>query len=163
MKDEWPGRLPALPALPALLRANALEQLGECNALTARFQLSLSRKEMEELVDARFRALRDTGRLEFGEGVLKKLIYAFCDSPYLTRQNYAQTLTVLQDLFYEFKNESGDLVADDELIAFMRKCFDGRCQGSADYMADLTLEDLCRGTRYAAAPDEPDPDDEPLF
>lgn len=157
MKEKQPG------GLPALLRAYALEQLLSCNALTARYQLSLSATEMEELVDARFCALRETGRIEFGDGILTKLIGAFCDSPYLTQQNYAQTLAQLQDLFYTFKNESADLISDDELIAFMRKCFDGRCQGAADYMADLTLEDLCRGTRYGVIPTEPDPDEKPFF
>ncbi len=114
---------------------------------TLKFGLSLSEDQARSLVEQRFGALRDTGRIEFGEGVLKKLIYAFCDSPYLTQENYEETLTELQDSFYYFKNESNDLIPDDELIEFMKNIFNGKAQGSLEYLAGTSLEELCRNTR----------------
>ena len=100
------------------------------------------------LVEKRFETLRDTGRIEFEEGILKKLIYEFCDSPYITQDNYEDTILELQDSFYYFKNESMDLISDDELISFMKKHFDTTCQGSLEYLSGASLEELCRNTRY---------------
>ena len=85
--------------------------------------------------------------MEFGGGILPKLIRAFCDSPYIDRQNYAATLGELQDAFYYFKNESEDRFSDDELITFMAKVFNGQAHGSAEVLATISLEELCRWAR----------------
>ena len=47
------------------------------------------------LINKRFEALKNTGRIEFDEGILKKLIEAFCDSPYIMQNNYEETLEEL--------------------------------------------------------------------
>ena len=125
----------------------AINELRECNELTAPFGLTLSEAQMQSLVERRFNALRDTGRIEFGEGILKKLIYSFCDSPYLTQGNFEETIIELQDSFYYYKNESMDRFSDDELIEFMNTVFNGRAQGSLDYLSGTSLEDLCRYAR----------------
>ena len=39
-------------------------------------------------------------------------------------------------------------ISDDELIEFMKREFDGKCQGSIEYLSGTSLEELCRGTRY---------------
>ena len=65
----------------------AANELHECNNLTARFGLTLSEAQIQSLVKRRFNALMDTGRIEFGEGILQKLVFSFCDSPYLTQEN----------------------------------------------------------------------------
>ena len=93
--------------------------------------------------------------MEFGGGVLKQLVRAFCASPYLDQENYADTLAQLQALFYHFKQESHDRIPDDELIAAMAQCFDGRAQGALDALAGLTPEELCvpdREARWEPAP-----------
>lgn len=125
----------------------AESELRGCNEFTARYGLTLSEAQIQGLVERRFGALKDTGRIEFGEGILKKLIYAFCDSPYITQENYEETILELQDSFYYFKNESMDSISDDELIEFMKKVFDGRAQGSLDYLSGTSLEELCRYAR----------------
>ena len=88
-----------------------------------------------------------TGRIEFGEGVLKKLIRAFSDSPYLWQENYEESLLELQDAFYYFKKESEDYFSDDELISLMKDVFNGVAQGSLDYLIGTTLPELCRLAR----------------
>lgn len=125
----------------------AAQELRDCNELSEKFGLVLSESQIQELVERRFDALRDTGRIEFGEGILKKLIYAFCDSPYLTQETYEDSILQLQDDFYYFKNESMDRISDDELIDYMKSVFDGRAQGSLDYLSGTSLEDLCRYAR----------------
>ena len=146
--------LSALIPQPDQMQA-ALAELAECNALTAGWGLSLSPVQMRMLAECRRSALRDTGRVEFGGGVLKQLVRAFCASPYLDQENYADTLAQLQALFYPFKQESHDRIPDDELIAAMAQCFDGRAQGALDALAGLTPEELCvpdREARWEPAP-----------
>ena len=130
-------------------RLTAAQELRDCNLFTGRFGLSLSEEQIESLVTRRFGALRDTGRVEFGEGILKKLIYAFCDSPYLFQESYEDTLLELQDSFYYFKGEAEERFSDDELLGFMKQVFDGPAQGSLEYLTGTSLEQLCRDAREA--------------
>lgn len=131
-------------------------ELRECNEMTLKFGLSLSEEQIQNIVEKRFEALKDTGRIEYRHGILKKLITEFCDSPYIMQENYEDTILELQDSFYYFKNESNDLIADEELINFMKRCFDGICQGSLQYLNDMTLEDLCRSKRHGYNKDNTD-------
>ena len=136
--------------------ANTVSELRACNELSERFGLLLSDEQMHAVARKRMEALQETGRIEFGNGIIKQLVYAFCDSPYITRENYAETLESLIDSFYYFKNESEDMISDDELIQFMKNRFDTVCQGSLEYLEGTTLEELCRNTRrgYPAGGDE---------
>lgn len=128
-------------------RQQMLEQLASCNDVSTRYGLELSAQDMQILLEQRARSLQASGRIEFGEGILPRLVYAFCDSPYITPQNYVETLCELQDSFYYFKSEGADTVADDELVDLMRRYFDGPCQGSLDYLNSTTLDELCRDIR----------------
>ena len=122
----------------------AQRELRECNAYSGRFGLTLRENEIAELVACRAEALRASGRIEFGGGVLSKLIRAFCDSPFITQEDYAAVLAELQEAFYCFKNETKDRLTDDELIELMAKVFNGRAQGSAEYLSSLPAEALRR-------------------
>ncbi|QHI73572.1 DUF6323 family protein [Aminipila terrae] len=137
-------------------KIQAMEELRECNELTIGYGLQLSENQIKELVEKRFEALLENGRIEFGQGILKKLVTEFCDSPYIFQETYEDTLLELQDCFYYFKNESMDLISDDELISFMKHHFDGKCQGSLEYLSGTSLEELCRNTRYGYETDDTD-------
>lgn len=137
-------------------KAQDLQQLEKCNELSARFGLILTGQQMENLAAQRWEALAATGRVEFGAGILPKLIEAFCDSPFLSPANYEAALAELQSSFYYFKNECHDLISDDELIAFMQHVFNGRAQGSLEYLSGTSLDELCRNTRYGYAYNDPD-------
>ena len=123
-------------------------ELEACNRTTERYGLSLSSEQIENLLRQRSLALKNTGRIEFGEGILKKLIFAFCDSPYITPKDYEDTLAELQEIFYYFKNEASEQLADDELIDGMESIFNGKAYGSLEYLAGTGLEELCRGKRF---------------
>lgn len=49
--------------------------------------------------------------------------------------NYVETLHELIEIFYFYKNETLDLISDDELIKFMKNSFDGKCQGSLELLS----------------------------
>ena len=123
-------------------------EIKKCNEITMKYGVTLSDTQIENLINKRFESLKNTGRIEFGDGILKELIEAFCDSPYIIQENYEETLEELQDIFYFFKGEAMDQIADDELIEFMKEYFNGECQGSIEYFSGTNLEELCRNTRY---------------
>lgn len=122
----------------------AKKEIRVCNNFTEKFGLTLSEEEINELVDCRKTSLKESGRVEFGGGILPKLIYAFCDSPYIEQEDYEETLILLQEAFYYYKSEALDYYSDDELIEFMVKVFNGRAKGSAEYLVGTSLEALCR-------------------
>lgn len=123
-------------------------EIKKCNEITMKYGVTLSDTQIENLINKRFESLKNTGRIEFGDGILKELIEAFCDSPYIIQESYEETLEELQDIFYFFKGEAMDQIADDELIEFMKEYFNGECQGSIEYLSGTNLEELCRNTRY---------------
>ena len=127
-----------------LQRQASSKEIRDCNNFSSQFGLTLKEAEIQELVECRKKALKDTGRVEFGGGIMPKLIYAFCDSPYLDQTTYVETLAELQEAFYYFKGESQERFSDDELIDFMVAVFNGRAQGSAEYLIGTSLEALCR-------------------
>jgi hypothetical protein len=129
------------------MSAQVTEKLLACNDYTVIHGLVLTRTQAVELAQRHNEALRSTGRIEFGESVLPKLVYAFCDSPFLMLDNYVETLAELQEAFYYFKNESCECISDDELIEHMRDVFNGKAQGSVEYLTGTDLEDLCREAR----------------
>lgn len=136
-----------------LIRKQAVAEIEKCNDFTARFGLTLSHLEAVELVETRVFALQSNGRIEFGGGVIDKIIREFCSSPYLSMHNYAETLHELIEIFYYYKNETLDLMCDDDLIKFMKSSFDGKCQGSLELLAGRELANLARNLRYGYDPD----------
>ncbi len=125
-----------------------INQIEKCNEFSSKFGLVLTNAQIQTLSEERYNTLKRYGRVELGKGILEKLIFEFCDSPYIWQENYVDTLSELQDIFYYFKNESLDEFTDDELIHYMRKSFDNECQGSIEYLRETRLEDVCRSIRF---------------
>jgi hypothetical protein len=133
-----------------VLKEQALMELKKCNDFTSKFRLALSDKDIQMLVEQRFEALKTNGRVEFGGGILKKLIYEFCDSAYIWQDNFVATIQELQEAFYYFKNEALEEFTDDELIALMKRYFENECQGSLEDLKESKLEQLCSWVRFGA-------------
>jgi hypothetical protein len=124
-----------------------LDKITNCNQYTEKFGLHLSKQDASFLLASRASNLKEQERIEFGEGILAKLIFTFCDSPYIYQDNYIDTLEALQEMFYLYKNESLDELTDDELLEYMKEHFDGDCQGSLDYLEESCLDSFCRQIR----------------
>lgn len=148
-----------LNGFSSLIQKHAVDEIEKCNDLTQHYGLTLSYQEALALVETRTFSLQSNGRIEFGGGVIEKIIKAFCDSPYLSMHNYAQTLHELVEIFYYYKNETLDRISDDELIQFMKKAFDGKCQGSLELLAGRALDKMARNVRYGYGPGEPEDED----
>lgn len=146
-------RLPASDVLTQRLLAHAQtpwegKALRRAETASARFGLTLPPEALARLGEERRRVLRETRRLELGEGILPQLILAFCDSPYLTQENWEEDLTELQALFYHFKNETRDTLPDDELLCAMAWVFREQ-GGSLERLSQAEPEALIRAAREA--------------
>lgn len=132
----------------SLTQKLAVAEIEKSNEYTRQFGLTLSHFDAVELVETRTLALKGSGRIEFGGGVIEKIIRAFCHSPYVSKYNYTETLHDLTEMFYYYKNETLDLISDDDLIKFMKNSFDGTCQGSLELLAGRELNNMARSLRY---------------
>ncbi|MGN6713510.1 DUF6323 family protein, partial [Anaerocolumna jejuensis] len=65
-----------------------IRSLVAVNEKTEGFGLTLSYEDAKELVVMRNDSLKSTQRVEFGNGILQKLIFQFCDSQYVNQDNY---------------------------------------------------------------------------
>ena len=144
-------RIPASDVLMQRLLAHAQppwegKALRRAETASARFGLTLPPEALARLGEERRRVLRETRRLELGEGILPRLIDAFCDSPNLHQADYAGTLEALQTIFYRWKNEAGDLTPDEDILRFLRRAFD-RAGGSTDCLEGFSLGELAKRMR----------------
>ena len=153
-----------IPSAIGFIQKQAVGEVIKCNEYTVKYGLILTSAQALELVETRSIALRDNGRIEFGGGVIDKIIKEFCDSPYISMHNYTQTIHELLEIFYYYKNETLDLISDDDLIKHMKTAFDGICQGSLDLLSGRELDRLARnlrsGYRYDCSEDDVSEDEE---
>ena len=124
-----------------------VDLLKKTNAYADPYGLCLTDADIQELIVRRRECLTEQQRVEFGNGILDKIIFAFCDSAYIYQDNYAETIAELQRIFYLYKNESLDEWTDDELIRIMRDAFDRECQGSLEYLEETLLDQFARNIR----------------
>ena len=93
-----------------------IADIKKCNEITKQYGLVLSDDKISNILERRKETLKETGRIEFREGIIDKLTKEFCDSPY---------------------------------IEFMKKSFDGICQGDLEYLSGTVMyrmrENLLRG------------------
>lgn len=146
MREEtWHAALSTPRGEEALLRRNAIME---------RFGLSLTREACARLLERRARVLRETERVEVGEGILPPLAAALCDSPYAHPASWEETLGELMEQFYFFKGACGERLSDDELLAAMVRLFNGYAGGSTERLADLDGQALLRFARGEAGWDD---------
>lgn len=133
--------------LEAAVSQNQVGKVLETNQYTQKYGLTLSEKEAQAIVAERKNTLKEQKRIEFGEGILPRLIYEFCDSYYISQDNYVETIIRLQDIFYLYKNEMLDELTDNELIHFMKEQFDTVCYGDLDYLEGTCLDIFAQAVR----------------
>lgn len=123
-----------------------------CNEVISRYGLALTKAEATALAQTRSEALLRSGRVEFGSGATRALILGFCDSPYIGRDDFADTLSALTRIFYDFKTDALDEVDDAEAIVLMREVFD-EWRGALDMVEDR-MEAAARNVRFGREPED---------
>ena len=126
---------------------NQLAKIVETNQTTQQYGLSLSKEDAELILSERNHALREQRRVEFGEGIIAKIIYEFCDSEFIDQNNYVYMMIRLQEIFYLYKNEMQDEITDDELLHFMKEQFERVCFGDLDYLEGTCLSVFAQAIR----------------
>jgi hypothetical protein len=140
----------------AVIRRESVSEILGVNGTTSPKGLVFTPKQAMALLAARDRALLDSGRLELGSGIVKKMILAFYDSSYFQNEQAVDTLESLLEIFYQMKNETFDTLGDDDLIAFLRRRYDRECQGSLELLRDEAFRHLLRITHGAVCEEEED-------
>ena len=130
-----------------VLTQNQIQTVIDMNQKTERFGLVLTKEDAKLLVDARRKVLQEQQRVEFGEGILPGLIWEFCDSAYISRDDYVEIIMRLQEIFFEYKNETLNRIPDDELIKLMKELYEEICFGDLDYLEGTCLNRLARVIR----------------
>ncbi|OPX89385.1 DUF6323 family protein [Pelotomaculum sp. PtaB.Bin117] len=116
-----------------------INEILETNKESIKYGLILTAAEAQELIEARNRAVRNHGRVELGIEAVKKIIAAFCTSPYINTDDYALTLYELVEIFYYMKSETEDKIGDDELISLMEEFFNHSSRGSVELLKNREL------------------------
>lgn len=130
-----------------LQQQNQLEKVMKTNQKTEQFGLALTKQAAELILAERKSSLLQQKRIEFGEGVITKIIDEFCDSDFIDQNNYVETLIRLQEIFYLYKNEMMDEITDDELLHFMKEQFETVCFGDLDYLESTCLAVFSQAVR----------------
>lgn len=138
MEKDW---------MDLLQQQNQLDKVIDTNQITARFGLALSEQDAKLILEERKKALLEQRRIEFGEGIVPKIIYEFCDSDYIDQSNYVNTMIRLQEIFYLYKNEMQDEITDDELLHLMKEQFELLCFGDLDYLEGTCLASFSQAIR----------------
>lgn len=129
-------------------QAAVAEQILSLNEKLEQYGLFLTPADAAALMQTRSEALTANGRIEVGSATIGKLIDAFCDSAYINQRDYTATMHELLEAFYYIKNETMDLLSDDDLIDFMRDCYENRCMGSVELLRGRELEKLAKNLRF---------------
>lgn len=146
--------LELLPGQHLLFVERDLQEMELCNQLTEAYGLQLSANEMRELCILHDAALKNSGRIELGGGILPLLAAAFGDSPYLAPREYAATLAALLELFYQLKNDCCDRLSDEELIEKMADCYNHEAHGSVEFLTDAAMQGTLPELDRTAADEE---------
>lgn len=133
--------------LEALNKQNQLGQIEKANQYSEKYGLTLNEEDTKLLMQQQRQTLKAERRVEFGESVLPKIIYAFCDSDYISQSTYTEDLIRLQEIFYAYKNEMLDEITDDELLEFMKEQFETVCFGDFDYLEGTCLDVFAQAIR----------------
>ena len=122
-------------------------QILKTNETSKENGLTLTEEEAKALVAARGDTLREERRVEFGDSISPKLIRAFADSSFINQEDYAEIIARLQEIFFLYKNESMDMVTDDELLAIMKNAYENESAGDLEYLEGTALEAFARNVR----------------
>ncbi len=131
----------------ALLERAQIQKVMESNQYTEQYGLTLSAQDAEVLAQERKSTLMEQKRVEFGESILPRIIYEFCDSAFISQSNYVESLVRLQEIFFLYKNEMLDEISDEELLNFMKEQFETVCFGDFDYLEGTCLDIFAQAVR----------------
>lgn len=133
-----------------LANANLLGEILKTNEESVEYGLFLYKQDAQTLIEASRESLSVQDRIEFGKSIVIKLINKFMKSSYISQSDYADTLYALIDIFYQVKEESLDVLTDDEVIDVMFDFYEKESGGSIEILQNRDMDYLCRKIRNTA-------------
>ena len=124
-----------------------LSELCKVNDDIKEYGLFITKEDAKELVCTRNKALMKNGRVEFKETIIMEIIKKFSPSPYIMKSNYRDIFCELVEIFYEYKNETLEVLGDEELIDAMVDYFNNYCQGSIELLEGKALYKVAENVR----------------
>jgi len=133
-------RLPnVFNSMNTVLKQVQIDEMLQMNTESERHGLILTEEDAKDIIEARDHTLLSLGRIELDIELTKKLILAFCTSPFISQEDYVSTLKELQETFYYLKNETEDEMGDDELLTIIEDCFNSS-EGSLELLQGRELD-----------------------
>ncbi|MEN6350405.1 MAG: DUF6323 family protein [Syntrophomonas sp.] len=137
-----------------VLKKLETDEMLKSNQITKNYGLQLTLTEVQEIIETRNRAVQSSGRIELGTEIPLKIIRTFYASSFICLEDYAYIISELVAIFYHMKNETEDLIGDDELINIMKDFFDGSCKGSLTLLKNREMIMFARDFRKARQKDD---------
>ena len=109
--------------------------------------LKITVKDAEFIAEAEEIAVAERQRVEIGTGAAALITEKFIRSAYVTQESFAETIAALVDIFYEAKEESFDMLYDDEIADIMFYFFEHVSEGSTELLQGRDMEEFCRSIR----------------
>ncbi|MCR1955366.1 DUF6323 family protein [Clostridioides mangenotii] len=101
------------------------------------YGLKLSKEDVEIIVEWRETSLKHMGRIDLGIDVTKKIVEFIYKSQYTNREDYLEAVVDLQDIFYYLKNETLELISDDDAIELISDMYETFCGEIKNIQAEV--------------------------
>lgn len=111
-----------------------ISKIIECNEFLEKYGLKITPEDVKVIVEKRNEALKKSGRIETSNEIVSRLIKEFCDSSYISNENFLETINELIEAFYYYKTETKNKISDEELIKFMREHYEKTVNGDISYL-----------------------------
>ena len=111
-----------------------ISKIIECNEFLEKYGLKITPEDVKVIVEKRNEALKKSGRIETSNEIVSRLIKEFCDSSYISNENFLETINELIEAFYYYKTETKNKISDEELIKFMREHYEKTVNGDVSYL-----------------------------
>lgn len=111
-----------------------ISKIIECNEFLEKYGLKITPEDVKVIIEKRNEALKKSGRIETSNEIVSRLIKEFCDSSYISNENFLETINELIEAFYYYKTETKNKISDEELIKFMREHYEKTVNGDISYL-----------------------------
>lgn len=135
---------------PALQAKRLESQILALRERAISYGLVISPKDASALAEVGIEQLHEQERVEFAQSAVVKIIYKFMESTYISQSDFVETISELIAVFYEVKEESLDILSDDDVISAMFDCFENISNGDIELLRTRDLERLIRRAKGEA-------------
>ena len=114
----------------------AKNEILKINEESSAYGLTLTPKDVEEVIKSREHSLKTYGRIDLNMDITKQLINKLYTSQYTDKDDYVELINDLQDIFYYLKNETFDEISDNEIIDMISEFYE-KTTGRIDNVQNL--------------------------